>query len=410
MAEPRFTLLGKLLSVLLIGGLIAAGAYMVLSRRGEAPAAPDAEQEAAAGDSPAVAEVQVEVPTLSPPRRADQRHIVPIEISEYALRRSHRRKRRARANETPYSSSSTASGAAHDQRGRDWSALTRQARGVGDHRRRPAVTASSFTPSCRPDRFLARRRRPLVRSDIKRITRSREVIATAPFTEWTSSSAIWRRSGVPSSDRQRRRDADPDRINLIYTDEASCGRLFLSDLKSGKTGSPRRDLGAEMSECRPERRQGAPAHDEPQSLIVADVLVVHADSRSSSRNRGRARPWAARGNGWSARPRHVSRRRRPAFKWTRDETKSELAGVHLSNLPKPRLLLREIDDAGSFGGIYQSAVYGTAPLSSRIRSCGTVRRSEASAGARQVRVYKDQKIAIAPFVPPQRGRSRRIRC
>ena len=51
-----------------------------------------------------------------------------------------------------------------------------------------------------------------------------------------------------------------------------------------------------------------------------------------------------------------------AFKWTRDDTKAELAKVHLSNLPENRAFFSgAIDAAGSFGGIYQSAVlaYGS---------------------------------------------------
>ena len=51
-----------------------------------------------------------------------------------------------------------------------------------------------------------------------------------------------------------------------------------------------------------------------------------------------------------------------AFKWSRDETKEELAQVHLSNLPENLAFFSgAIDEAGSFGGIYQSAVlaYGS---------------------------------------------------
>jgi len=47
-----------------------------------------------------------------------------------------------------------------------------------------------------------------------------------------------------------------------------------------------------------------------------------------------------------------------AFKWDRQKTQSELAKVHLSNLPENLAFFSgAIDAAGSFGGIYQSAVY-----------------------------------------------------
>jgi hypothetical protein len=37
MAEPRFTLLGKLVSIVLIAGLITLGGYMIMQRRASAP-------------------------------------------------------------------------------------------------------------------------------------------------------------------------------------------------------------------------------------------------------------------------------------------------------------------------------------------------------------------------------------
>lgn len=47
-----------------------------------------------------------------------------------------------------------------------------------------------------------------------------------------------------------------------------------------------------------------------------------------------------------------------AFKWDREKTKDELAKVHLANLPENLAFFSgAIDAAGSFGGIYQSAVY-----------------------------------------------------
>jgi NitT/TauT family transport system substrate-binding protein len=47
-----------------------------------------------------------------------------------------------------------------------------------------------------------------------------------------------------------------------------------------------------------------------------------------------------------------------AFKWDRQKTIDELAKVHLANLPENLAFFSgAIDAAGSFGGIYQSAVY-----------------------------------------------------
>ena len=87
MAEPRFTPLGKLLSVLLVGGLIGLGAYMLWSATRAPESSPAGEGAAASGDTaaPEVSEVQVEVPKLSPPAAVQiTDNTIPIEISEYA--------------------------------------------------------------------------------------------------------------------------------------------------------------------------------------------------------------------------------------------------------------------------------------------------------------------------------------
>jgi NitT/TauT family transport system substrate-binding protein len=88
-----------------------------------------------------------------------------------------------------------------------------------------------------------------------------------------------------------------------------------------------------------------------------------------------------------------------AFKWTRDETKSELASVHLSNLPENLAFFSgEIDEAGSFGGIYQSAIYayGSALVKDPIDSERFVDLTHLQALDKSG-IYKDQKIAIAPI-------------
>ena len=88
-----------------------------------------------------------------------------------------------------------------------------------------------------------------------------------------------------------------------------------------------------------------------------------------------------------------------AFKWTREDTKAELAKVHLSNLPENRAFFSgAIDAAGSFGGIYQSAVlaYGSdlikdPPDPSRFVDTKHLEALEKSG------LFKEQKIAIAPI-------------
>ena len=88
--SPRFTTFGKLISILLVAGLIAMGVWLLLPEFGQ-PSTTDqqAPQEAADAEEPAVSEVQMQVPMLSPAAPFNYRdNIVPIEISEKSLRTS----------------------------------------------------------------------------------------------------------------------------------------------------------------------------------------------------------------------------------------------------------------------------------------------------------------------------------
>jgi NitT/TauT family transport system substrate-binding protein len=88
-----------------------------------------------------------------------------------------------------------------------------------------------------------------------------------------------------------------------------------------------------------------------------------------------------------------------AFQWSREETRDELRAVHLSNLPENLAFFSgEIDEAGSFGGIYQSAVYsyGSDLIRDPIDSDRFVDLKHLQA-LDKAGVFKDQKIAIAPI-------------
>jgi NitT/TauT family transport system substrate-binding protein len=88
-----------------------------------------------------------------------------------------------------------------------------------------------------------------------------------------------------------------------------------------------------------------------------------------------------------------------AFKWTRDGARDNLAKVHLSNLPENLAFFSgAIDAAGSFGGIYQSAVlaYGPdlikdPPDAERFASLAALKAIDAAG------TFKDQKVQISPI-------------
>ena len=88
-----------------------------------------------------------------------------------------------------------------------------------------------------------------------------------------------------------------------------------------------------------------------------------------------------------------------AFKWDRQKTQAELAKVHLSNLPENLAFFSgAIDAAGSFGGIYQSAVYsyGSELIKDPVDGDRFVDLAHLKA-LEQAGTYKDQRLAIAPI-------------
>jgi NitT/TauT family transport system substrate-binding protein len=407
--RPRFTSLGKAFSFLLVAGLIALGAYMIQRGRTDDPA-PAAET--APGGEPEIAEVKVEVPKLSPAAPFQYKdNIVPIEISEYA----------------GYAGLIAANGGLEPNEAslffknhgfkvkltisedENWSGLN-EGKIAGSvttvdvlaayGRQLHAIVPAQIGFSRGADGVV-------VRSDIKRINQLKgKTIASAQFTEVDFFIRyLAQESGLPVN-ALGSLDATPhpDRLNLVYTDDGfGAGDLFAADLKSGKnrlagcvTWEPKVSEIVEAS--------GGKAHiltTNRNLLIVADVLILH-------RGFAEQHPKVVEGLVQGLLEGNRMVRDRPdahldvigrAFKWTRDDTKSELSKVHLSNLPENRAFFSgAIDAAGSFGGIYQSAVlaYGSdlikdPPDPSRFidaRHLDTIEKSG---------LFKEQTVAIAPI-------------
>ncbi len=247
----------------------------------------------------------------------------------------------------------------------------------------------------------------VVRNDIKRINQLKgKVIATAQFTEvdffmrYLAQEAGLQINMLGSLDAA----PHPDRLNLIYTEDGfGAGDLFLKDLKSGQnklagcvTWEPKVSEVVEGS--------GGQAHvltTNRNLLVVADVLIVH-------RGFAQEQPKIVDGLVQGLLEGNRMVRERPdqyldvvgrSFKWSREDTKEELTKVHLSNLPENLAFFSgAIDAAGSFEGIYQSAVlaYGRdlikdPPDASRFAQLGALQAIDKSG------IFKDQKIAIAPI-------------
>ena len=407
--QPRFTFVGWIVSIVLVVGLIALGAFMVLRGRAGDAGADAAKTE---GEAPAVSEVKVEVPRLSPPAAFQLKdNIVPIEISEYAgyagliaangglepseqswFFRNHGFKVKLTVSEDE-----------------NWSELN-EGKLAGSvttvdvlaayGRQLHAVVPVQIGFSRGADGVV-------VRKDIKRINQLKgKTIATAQFTEvdffirYLAQEAGLAINALGSLDAT----PHPDRLNLVYTEDGfEAGDLFAADLKSGKnrlagcvTWEPKVSEVVEGS--------GGQAHTLTTNrnlLIIADVMILH-------RGFAEQHPKIVEGLVQGVLEGNRMVRDRPdtqldvvgrAFKWSRDDTKSELANVHLSNLPENRAFFSgAIDAAGSFGGIYQSAVlaYGSDLIKDPPDPSRFIQTQSLDA-LEKAGLFKDQTIAIAPI-------------
>ncbi len=194
-----------------------------------------------------------------------------------------------------------------------------------------------------------------------------------------------------------------DKVNLLFAADAfAAGDLFLKELQSGGnrlagcvTWAPKTTEVVEAS-------KGAATllTTNKNLLIVADILVV---------NKGfaQANPKIVAGltEGILEGNRLVRDNSAPhldaiakAFKWDREKARTELAKVHLSNLPENIAFYSgAIDAAGSFSGIYSSAilVYGTlidVPVDADRYMDPTHLKALEAAGA-----FAGQQVAIAPI-------------
>lgn len=417
--QARFTPLGRLISILLVAGLVALGVYMISGRGDNKPGTPGSTTtpggssgSASSGPAPEVAEVQNEVPKLDPPAAYNfQNNTVDLEISEYA----------------GYAGLIAANGglAATENsvffknfgfkvklaisEDESWGELnagkiaasTTTADVVAVYGRQFQVTVPAQIGYSRGADGL------VVRHDIKKINDLKgKIIATAQFTEVDFFMRYLAQEAGLEVNMLGSLDAtpSPDRLNLVYTEEGfAAGDLFLDDVKSGRnklagcvTWEPK------VSEV--VRQSGGVAHvlaSNKNLLVIADILVV---------NKGfaQANPKIVDGlvQGLLEGNRMVRDQAdahvdvvAKAFKWTREQTRDNLAKVHLSNLPENLAFFSgAIDAAGSFGGIYQSAAlaYGSdlvrdPPDPSRFvdtKSLDAVQKSG---------LFKDQRVAIAPI-------------
>ena len=414
----KLTALGRLISLALVVGLIGLGAYLVSDRfsnkggSGSGSSGSTSSSGGDAGQAPAVVDFKAEVPRLAPAAPFTMKdNVVPIEISEYA---GYAGLIAANGGLEPSENSVFFKNGGFKVKltvseDESWGDLN-QGKIAGSvttvdvlaayGRQFQAVVPVQIGYSRGADALI-------VRSDIKKINDLKgKLIATSQFTEADFFLRYLAQEAGLSVNVLNSVDATPaaDRINVVYTEEGGqAGELFLHDIKSGG----KKIVGAmtwEPTVSEVVEKSGGVAKvlvTNKNLLVVADVMVLH-------RGFAEANPKIVQGlvQGVLEGNRMVRDNRdahldtiAKAFKWTRDDARTELAKVHLSNLPENLAFFSgAIDAAGSFGGIYQSAVlaYGSdlikdPPDADRFASLAALKSIEASGQ------FKDQKVAIAPI-------------
>jgi len=406
---PRFTFLGKLLSFALIGGMVYFGWQMVQGGEVRIPGLPIGDRPAAAE----VSEVQLEVPTLEPPAayqlKADS--VVLIEISEYA----------------GYAGLIAANGGLEPAPG---SLFTKY---CGCKVRLALSEAESWSPlnsgrlaaSVTTTDVLAvygrqfRVKVPaqigfsrgadgiVVTNDIKRVNALKgKTIAAAQFTETDFFIRYLAQEAGLGIAALGGLDAAPqaDRLNLVYTEDGfAAGDLFLGELGSGKgrlagavTWEPKTSEVLAQS-----TGQTRLLTSNRNLLIIADILIVNQGFAEQHPKivEGLVRGLLEGNRLVRDTPDGQIETIARAFQWTPEQTRAELAKVHLSNLPENLAFFSgAIDAAGSFGGIFQSAVYAYGP--ELIKDPADPSRFvdlTALNALDRAGLFKDQRIAIAPI-------------
>ncbi|MCE9634959.1 MAG: OmpA family protein [Planctomycetes bacterium] len=247
----------------------------------------------------------------------------------------------------------------------------------------------------------------VVRSDIKSVNALRgRTLATVQFTEAEFFVRyLAGEAGLPVHVlHDLAAKPDPGSLNLVFcSDSPAAAELFVRHAKADHPALAG-FVGWAPSTNDAIERSGGRAHaltSNTNLLIVADILVV---------NKGFAqqKPDMVRGlvDGLLEGNRLV--RENPeaqldvlakAFKWDREKVRNQLRQVHLANLPESRAFFSgAITSAGSFGGIYQSAVwaYGAALVRNPV-DADRFLDSTALDVIENAGTYKDQAVAIAPI-------------
>lgn len=445
MAEQRagLTPIGKIISFLMIAGLIALGAWLIMRPGGQEPtpgepASPGPVADTAdTPDTPAKQAIPVaasayksEIPRLPPAQAYQPRANEPIdiELSEYAgyaglivanggltasddsfLNRTYGlRLNITLSEEESWDKLNSGKLAA--------SATTADVLAVYG-RQFDVVVPAQIGFSRGADGIV-------VRSDINRINQLKgKTLATGQFTEaeffirYLAQEAGIGINLLPDS----RATPAPDKINLVFTEDAfQAGDLFAQELEAG------RDWLAGFVGWAPKTTEVADGSGGKAKvlttnrnlLIVADVLIVNRGFAEAHPDKVKAIVHGLLEGNRMVRDNpdaHLDTivaafntlyKPDDPDRWDRESARDELSRVHLSNLPENQAFFSgSIDAAGSFGGIYAAAQLAYGDM---IRNPVDAERfvdGKHLAAIAQAGLFKDQTVAIAPIRTAGGGQS-----
>ncbi|HET6407425.1 MAG TPA: OmpA family protein [Chthoniobacteraceae bacterium] len=253
----------------------------------------------------------------------------------------------------------------------------------------------------------------VVRKDVKRVNDLKgKVLATSQFTEadfFIRYLAQEAGLGVNMlSDLKEKPDGE--KINLVYADDAfvACDH-FMSDLDGGDqkmmgcvTWAPRTTEAVEES-----KGKATLLVTNRNLLVIADILIVNKGfAQANPKMVAGLVDGLLEGNKMvrdnpSAQLDTIGK----AFKWDREKTKLELTKVHLANGPENLAFFSgDIAAAGSFSGIYQSAVlaYGSELIKDPVDADRFVDNQHLKA-LETAGAFAGQQIAIAPIKSSSAG-------
>lgn len=155
---------------------------------------------------------------------------------------------------------------------------------------------------------------------------------------------------------------DPEKINLVYADDAFLASgLFDADLKNGRnrlaacvTWAPKTTEVVDGS-----AGQARLLTTNKNLLIVSDILLVNKGFAEKNPKivEGLVAGILEGNKSVRANPQAADKVLETVYKWKPAKSKEELAKIHFANLPENQAYFAgTIDMAGSFGGIFQSAV------------------------------------------------------